>query len=159
VGLKSVWADGDWRVQIVFMDHELTNVVGKRVRYFQPRTGLPGMHKDLVHILGGELGGRVWPGTLATLISIYRVDRARAAEARAMLIEDMQRAYRITLARMRDDADVRSQFRATFIDPLRAWDAVVAIYRGSRIGARQRSQWKGRVRRVLSAHGMEESLI
>jgi hypothetical protein len=159
VGLRAVWAGGAWRVQIVFMDHELTNIVGKRTRHFHPRMALSGMHKDWVHILGGELGGRLWPGTLAVLASIYRVDRALAAEGRSLVIEEMRRAYRTVLGRMRDDSNVRSHFRRSFVDPLPAWDAVVAIYRASSVGARQRSQWKGRMRRVMSAYGLEESLI
>ena len=159
VGLRAVWADGAWRIQIVFMDHELTNIIGKRLRRFHPRTALPGMHKDWVHIVGGELGGRLWPGSLAVLAGIYRVDAAVAAEGRASVIEEMRRAYRVTLDRLHDDEGVRSHFRRTFVEPLTAWDAVVRLYRASRVGARQRSQWKGRMRRVMLAHGLEEPLI
>ena len=46
VGLKAVWIDGAWSVQVVFMDHELTNIIGKRLRHFHPRTALAGMHMD-----------------------------------------------------------------------------------------------------------------
>ncbi len=159
VGLKAIWADGAWRPQIVFMDHELTNIIGKRVRRFHPRTALPGMHKDWVHILGGELGGRLWPGSLAVLASIYRVDAVVRAMGRAGVIEEMRSAYHLTLERLRDDRDVRSQFRRSFVDPLLAWDAVLGLYRASWVGARQRSQWKGRMRRVMSDHQLEEPLI
>src|SRR5262245_26589851 len=159
VGLKAIWSDGVWRPQIVFMDHELTNIIGKRLRYFHPRTALPGMHKDWVHIVGGELGGRLWPGTIALLADIYRVNATVHAEGRASVIREMQRAYRVTLQRLRDDQPVRSHFRRTFLDPLLAWDVVVGLYRASRIGARQRSQWKGRMRRIMSAHGLDEPLI
>jgi hypothetical protein len=159
VGLRSAWTGGAWSVQIVFMDHELTNIIGKRMRYFHPRAALPGMHKDWVHIFGGELGGRLWPGCLAVLTDIYRIDAAVAAEGRAHLIKEILRAYRIALERLRDDAKVRAHFRRSFLDPLLAWDAVVGLYRASRVGARQRSQWKGRMRQVMSAHGLDEPLI
>jgi hypothetical protein len=159
VGLRAVWAEGAWRPQIIFMDHELTHVIGKRNRHFHPRTALPGMHKDLVHILGGQLGGHLRPGTLTVLADIYRVDRALAVEGRARVIDEMRRAYRITLARMRDDDAVRSHFRESFLDALPVWDAVVAIYRASRIGAIARSRWKGRMRRVMTSHGFDDSFI
>jgi hypothetical protein len=159
VGLKAVWSDGAWRPQIVFMDHELTNIVGNRLRHFHPRTALPGMHKDWVHILGGELGGQVRPGTIAVLADIYRVNGSIHAEGRAIVIGEMQRAYHLTLQRLRDDQSVRSHFRRSFVEPLLAWDVVVGLYRASRIGPRQRSQWKGRMRRIMSAHGLEEPLI
>ncbi len=159
VGLRAVWAEGAWQTQIVFMDHELTNIIGKRLRRFHPGTALPGMHKDWVHILGGELGGRLWPGSLAVLAGIYRVDAAVAAEGRASVIEEMRRAYRVALGRLRNDKEARSHFRRSVVDPLPAWDAVVGLYRASRVGARQRSQWKGRMRRIMLAHGLEEPLI
>jgi hypothetical protein len=159
VGLKAVWAGGAWRVQIVFMDHELTNIIGKRTRFFHPRSALPGMDKDLIHILGGKLGGRLWPGSLAVLAEIYGVDAATRAKGRESVIDEMRGAYHVTLRRLRVDAGVRSHFRRSFLDPLLAWDAVVGLYRSSRVGARQRSQWKGRMRRVMEAHGLEMPLI
>jgi hypothetical protein len=159
VGLKAVFTGGTWRPQIIFMDHELTSIVGKRWRHFHPRTALPGMHKDWVHIVGGKLGGQLWPGTVATLIDIYRVDAALADQGRASMIEEIRRAYRVTLARLRDDEDVRAHFRPSFLDPLLAWDAVIARYRASRVGARKRSKWKGRMRRVMETHGLDEPLI
>jgi hypothetical protein len=159
VGLRSVWTDGAWRVQIIFMDHELTNVVGKRIRHFHPRTGLPGMHKDLVHILGGELGGRLWPGCIAVLADIYRVDAAVAASARAGVTEEAGRAYRIVHRRLRDDAAVRSHFLPSFVDSVPAFDAVVRLYRASRLNARPRSRWKGAMRPIMTAHGLDEQLI
>jgi hypothetical protein len=157
VGLKAAWIDGAWTVQIVFMDHELTNIIGKHLRHFHPGTALAGMHKDMVHICGGWLGGRHRPGSLAVLADIYRIDAAGAAQGRAFLIKEMQQAYRATLESLR--GELRGHFRWTFVDPLLAWDEVVGLYRASRIGARQRAQWKGRMRRVMLARGLDEKLI
>jgi hypothetical protein len=98
------------------------------------------------------------PGSLAALADIYRIDAAGAVEGRAHLVKEMQWAYRKTLARLRDQ-ELRSHFRRTFVDPLLAWDEVVRIYRESRVGSRQRAQWKGRMRRVMLAHGLDEALI
>jgi hypothetical protein len=158
VGLKAVWIDGAWSVQVVFMDHELTNIIGKRLRHFHPRTALAGMHMDLVHICGGQLGGRLRLGSLALLIDIYRVDPAGAADGRALLIKQMRRAYRTTLERLSDEK-LRGHFRRTFIDSFLAWDEVVGLFRASRAGSRQRSQWKGRMRRVMKTYGLDEALI
>lgn len=159
VGLRAAWVEGAWRTQIIFMDHELTNLPGKEVRYFHPWRALPGMQQDLVHILGGQLGPRLRPGTLAVLAGIYRVDRALAVEGRAIVVDQMRHAYRATLQRMRNDGDLRSYFTDIFVDGLPAWDAVVAIYRASRVGALQRSRWKGRMRQVMSSYGLNERLI
>jgi hypothetical protein len=159
VGLRAAWVEGAWRTQIVFMDHELTSIPGKHVRYFHPWGALPGMQQDLVHILGGQLGSRLLPGTLAVLADIYRVDRALAVEGRAILVEQVRRAYRVTLRQMRNDGYLRSQFTDAFLDGLPAWDAIVAIYRASRVGALQRSRWKGQMRQVMSSYGLNERLI
>jgi hypothetical protein len=159
VGLRTVWAGGKWVVRIIFMDHELTNVIGKRMRHFHPETVLSGMHKDWVHIVGGRLGGVPRSGTVAALVAIYRADAALAARGRARMIEELRRAYRVTLARMRDDAQVRARFRESFLSALPAWDAVLGLYGASRIGARERARWKGAMRRIMTAHGLDESLI
>jgi hypothetical protein len=159
VGLRTVWADGAWVVRIIFMDHELTNIIGKRMRHFHPKAALSGMHKDWVHIVGGWLGGLPRTGTVATLVAIYRPDAALAARGHARMIEEMRRAYRLTLARMRDDADVRSRFRESFVDTVPAWDAVVGLYRASRLGARERARWKGQMRRVMAAYALDELLV
>jgi hypothetical protein len=159
VGLRAVWADGAWAVRIIFMDHELTNITGKRMRHFHPEAALSGMHKDWVHIVGGRLGGSPRTGSIPTLIAIYRPDAACAARGRAAMIEELRRAYRVTLARMRDDPDIRAQFRDSFVNAVPAWDAVVGLDRASRIGARARTRWKGEMRRVMAAHGLDEPLI
>src|SRR6202011_11266 len=83
VGLRAVWEDGKWEVRIIFMDHELTNITGKRMRHFHPKAALSGMHKDWVHIVGGWLGGVPRSGTVATLATIYRADAILAARGRA----------------------------------------------------------------------------
>jgi hypothetical protein len=159
VGLRAVWADGAWVVRIIFMDHELTNIIGQRMRHFHPKAALSGMHKDWVHIVGGHLGGLPRTGTVATLAAIYRPDTAFAALGRARMIEELRRSYRLTLAQIRDDADVRSQFRDSFVNTVPAWDTVVGLYRSSRVGARERARWKGQMRRVMATHGLDEPLV
>jgi len=159
VGLRAVWADGAWAIRIIFMDHELTNITGKRMRHFHPKAALSGMHKDWVHIVGGRLGGVPRSGTVAALVAVYRADAALAARGRARMIEELRRAYRVTLARVRDDAQVRARFRESFLSALPAWDAVLRLYDASRIGARERAGWKGAMRRIMAAHGLDESLI
>jgi hypothetical protein len=159
VGLRAVWADGAWVVRIIFMDHELTNITGTRMRHFHPAAALSGMHKDWVHILGGRLGEMPRAGSVPTLVAIYRPDAACAARGRAGMIEELRRAYRVTLARMRDDAELRAQFRDSFVNAVPAWDAVVGLDRASRMGARARARWKGQMRRVMAAHGLDEPLI
>jgi hypothetical protein len=159
VGLRVVWADGQWTVRMIVMDHELTNVIGKSMRHFHPGAALSGMHKDWVHIVGGRLGGLPRAGTVAALVAIYRPDAALAARGRACMIEELRRAYRITLARMRDDAALRAHFRDSFVSAFPAWDAVLRLYHASRVGARARARWKGAMRRVMAAHGLDEKLI
>jgi hypothetical protein len=159
VGLRVVWADGQWTVRIIFMDHELTNVIGKSMRHFHPEAALSGMHKDWVHIVGGRLGGLSRAGAVAALVAIYRPDAALAALGRARMIEELRRAYRITLARMRDDPALRARFRDSFVSAFSAWDAVLRLYHASRVGARERARWKGAMRRVMAAHGLDEKLI
>ena len=111
VGLRVVWADGQWTVRIIFMDHELTNVIGKSMRHFHSRS------RALRHAQG--LGAhRRWPARRTCHAPAPSPpwsrstvpDAALAALGRAHMIEELRRAYRITLARMRDDPDVARVF-------------------------------------------------
>jgi hypothetical protein len=112
-----------------------------------------------MHIMGSEPGRPPRRGSFAVLADIYRVDSALRAEGRTPLVDKMRRAYRFTVGRMRDDASIRAKFQDSFLNSLLAWDAAVGLYRASRICARQRARWKGRVRRMMSAYGLADPLI
>src|SRR5262249_8465691 len=118
-----------------------------------------GMYQDWMHIVGNAPGRTARRGSVTVLADIFRVDGALRSEARAALLDEMRRAYRFALRRLRDDAGMRAHFQETFPDSLLAWDAAVGLYRASRIGARQRARWKGRVRRMMQAYGLAEPLI
>jgi hypothetical protein len=50
VGLKSFWHDGQWQVEIVFMDHDDMYIVGNKYFYFHPNWSLTGMAEDEIYI-------------------------------------------------------------------------------------------------------------
>jgi hypothetical protein len=54
---------------------------------------------------------------------------------------------------------LRARFRDSFVSAFSAWDAVLRLYHASRVGARERARWKGAMRRVMAAHGLDEKLI
>jgi len=159
VGLRAVWADGAWSTRIVFMDHESTHMIAPRRRDFRPKRVMWGMYQDWMHIMGNAPGRTARRGSFTVLAEIFRVDGALRSEARVGLLDEMRRAYRGTLRRLRDDASMRAHFQESLPDSLLAWDAAVSLYRASRIGPRQRAQWKGRVRRMMEAYGFAEPLI
>jgi hypothetical protein len=159
VGLKPVWADGAWQVRIVFMDHEQTEVAGGRLHQFEPRLAVPGMHKDWAHILGGKIARQVWPGTLAVLGEIYRIDPARRLAARAALIQATRAAYRRTIAAMRQDPAVAGHFQPGFVAGVPAWDRIVAHYRARRGDLRARRAWPAALRRELRSLGLDTPAV
>ena len=56
-GVRSVWGRGQWRVKLLFMDHDDLHVMGTTAEAFQPRPYLHGMQADAHHIarLTGDL--------------------------------------------------------------------------------------------------------
>jgi hypothetical protein len=159
VGLRAVWANGTWSTEIVFMDHESTHMIANGRREFGSQRALPAIYGDWIQIMGTDPGRRPRRGSLAVLADIYRVDSALRVEGRIAIVDEMRRAYRFTFGRMRDDANMRANFRDSFLNSLLAWDAAVGIYRASRVSVGGRAQWKGRVRRMMSAYGLAEPLI
>src|SRR6185295_7715069 len=69
VGLKSVWEGGEWRVKIIFMDHDSVVIPGPQEKDFYARDALPEIRLDETY-LWGRPGSFL--GSVGHLRSIYR---------------------------------------------------------------------------------------
>jgi hypothetical protein len=139
VGLKASWRDGQWRVGIVFMDHD-DLIINEEA--FAPFLALPGMLEDERYV-GREM---------ACLERIYRVGNETALAGLTALREQAARAYRKTQEAVRSHPAVRDMFSPAFIERLGDWDVVVQRV----LGTPEKKAWKGAVRRLLRDRGYDE---
>jgi hypothetical protein len=63
VGLRSVWADGQWRVKLIFMDHDALSLPDADIGHFFAQTAMPAMLLDERHAWG-RANPVLFPGTL-----------------------------------------------------------------------------------------------
>ena len=157
VGLKSVRQDGEWRTRIIFMDHDDLTVAGSRYRYLWPSRELAGQYNDMVHILGGQFGEEVVPGSLAALGVIYQVSPELAEVGRKTLQETVRSAYRKTKAEIDRNPGFQALFYPDFVTFHRDFDHLYAGY--LQIGTDEAEDWATRTGEYLTSRGWGSELI
>jgi hypothetical protein len=123
VGLKSVWERGDWRVRIIFLDHDQLRVPSDG---FSPRDVLRGWRRDAAHILGEPGQGRKCVSDWLAII--YRVDSAIAKRGRKELFHAAIDAARLTRDRLANDPAVRAYFQPDCLTDASDWEAGAAAF-------------------------------
>jgi len=151
VGLKSFWQDGEWRVRIIFMDHDALAMPGPHDEKFYARGGIPNMEFDEIYIWERSKPKRFTRSEVGCLKRIYRIgdDAAAQISAQAVLKESYQKTQREILTNPR----LRSVFHKDFLDRLLDWDKLVEGYfrlKGNLSAARQ---WKKEMKKMLAAKG------
>ncbi len=157
VGLKSGWQDGEWRVRIIFMDHDDLAIAGKELLYFWPLRAVPGMMRDQVHIFGGPLAGSIVPGEIGTLGRIYRIGGELAAIVLQTMKDATKAAYDKTLAAFAASEDLRNLFLPDFVAQLDDLDKLAAGFLEA--GKAGEESWKLEASAYLRARGYPESLV
>jgi hypothetical protein len=151
VGLKSCWDGGQWRVKIIFMDHDSLVMPGPHDEKFYARGGLPNMAFDDSYIWGKASPAQFARSAVGRLQSIYRIaDNTQGqAEARAVL----KAAYRKTQREMLSNPKLRSVFHKAFLERLLDWDKLVGGHfrlNGDKAAAKR---WKKEMKEMLAAKG------
>jgi hypothetical protein len=151
VGLRAVWERGQWRVRVIFMDHDGMAIPGKDERDFQPASFARPAMNDYRHIFGGRLGDTDLPGELGALRRIYQPSAALERKAATVVRRSARSAYDATQAEFDTNDKLRALYGDRFATRLRDWDRVAAGYlRASRA---QRDAWESETRATLSTRG------
>ncbi len=149
VGIRSVWVDGQWRVKLVFMDHDALTLPDQEIGHFFAQNALPGMLLDERHIWG-KANPALFPTSLVGyLIGIYRIDASLEAEARYIAETELRAAYKKTQHAVLNDRKLQAFVSETFVSRLLDWDEFVAGHLGSKKG------WKTRMKRIFKEKGYE----
>jgi hypothetical protein len=156
VGLKSQWRDGDWRVRIIFMDHDDLVVPGIQLRHFHPSRAVPGMMRDQAYVFGGPLAGSVIEGECGALAKIYRVGDELSETGMNALRRELAAAYHKTQSAMTEDAELRALFFPEFLERLGDFDRLVAKF--LQTDAAFEMQWKSQAAAYLSEKNYPDDL-
>ena len=155
VGLRSYWNGDEWKVRIIFMDHDDLFIGGKTHQTFRPLRAMKGTFGDWAHIWGGLLGTIVRPGALGLLGQIYRVSPELAAEG-ADILRTATLAARAKAARaIASNPEVRRVFFPSFLANLKDWNDIAFAYAH---GPRPAS-WKKEIATTLHARGYDSTAV
>ncbi|HEV2989712.1 MAG TPA: hypothetical protein VG759_14810 [Candidatus Angelobacter sp.] len=88
-GLKNRWHDGDWRVRIIFMDHDCLHSPDPEQADFHAAAVMAGTMQDEIHIFGHALPHRDNIGAVTCLQEIYRTPKTVAREGMRSLRRTM----------------------------------------------------------------------
>jgi hypothetical protein len=153
-GLRSVWKDGRWQVELVFMDHDSLSFASIGTHTYRPRDSVANASKDGKHIFGGVYGKNYRVrGELGLLRKIYRVGSLVERRGIAMFRAAMKRAYDRTHEAIRENPELTKLFQQPFIEKLRDWDELVTSYLGTPKSRPALTAWKAASHIHLTARG------
>lgn len=127
-GLRSVFEGGEWRIRIIFMDHDSLAFASRYEKSYSPRPSVRAATRDARFILGEYFGGtRPVRGEIDFLRDIYRVSRTTERRGLQALREAMKSAYDKTQHAMRNDPEVRKMFEREFIEASTKCSATLGV--------------------------------
>lgn len=156
VGLKSVWDSGEWRVKIIFMDHDSVVIPSPQDRDFYSREALPEMRLDETY-LWGRSGSRL--GTVGHLRSIYRTSDDLHQQGQGLARISMKKAYKKTQHDLSSNPKLQMLFDHVFVERILDFDKLVKGYLRINPNTEAISKWKGQQREILTAKAYEDHEI
>jgi hypothetical protein len=156
VGLKSFWESGQWKVKIIFMDHDSVVIPNPDDKNFLARDALPEMILDETYLWGRP--GFVL-GTIGHLRDIYRASDELHQQGQELARIALKKAYKKTQRKLLSDPKLRAFFDQVFLERLLDWDELVKGYLRIKPDTGAGSSWKEKQRAVLAESGYEEHEI
>ncbi|HEY2964043.1 MAG TPA: hypothetical protein VGJ37_16605 [Pyrinomonadaceae bacterium] len=150
VGLRTVWEAGEWRVKLIFMDHDGLSLPELEHGHFFAQNALPGILLDERHVWG-RANPELFSGTLVgCLQSIYRTSARLEKQAQAVAESELKAAYKKTQRTLESNRTLRAFFSDTFLGRLFDWDDFVSGYLSGR-GKR----WQSEMKQLFAKKGYE----
>jgi hypothetical protein len=153
VGLRSVWERGEWRVRIIFMDHDTLYFPSRGEKNFYPHATLGGIRSDEEYVQGCWIKDKSLRHVPDCLTAIYRVSEKVREQGRDEFRQALRAAYLKTHEAMAENEGFEEFFNKTFLERIRDWDEVVSLY------MKKRKTWKTSARRLLKRKGYDEKMI
>jgi hypothetical protein len=153
VGLRSFWDTGQWKVKIIFMDHDALWIPGSNDKNFIAANVLPEMALDERYIWGGTNAAQFATSEVGYLRNIYRVSEDLGQKGQALAHQKLKKAYRKTQRALSTDPKLRALFNEQFIKRLPDWDTFVRGYLPLNGNESTTTNWKKEMKKTLAAKG------
>lgn len=153
VGLKSYWESGEWKVKIIFMDHDALAIPDYSVQNFIAQNALPEMFVDERYIWGGTNAAQQSTSAVGYLRCIYRINDAIFERGQALASRVLREAYRKTQHGLLTNPQLRALFNDQFVSRLADWDTFVTGYLQLNGDRKTAEAWKKKMKKALAAKG------
>lgn len=158
VGLKSYWDSGEWKVKIIFMDHDAVTLHGPSEHFFWADSAIPTMALDESYIWGRN--PRHFPGSeLGYLQRIYRIGKTMDKKGDALARQSLKEAYAKTRCALQTNQRLRSMFHKRFLERLLDWDIFVNGYLAMNNHQAANKRWKEKMKDRLVANGYKAGAV
>jgi hypothetical protein len=153
VGLKSYWGSGEWKVKIIFMDHDALAIPDHSVQNFLAQNALPEMFLDERYIWGGTNAAQFSTSAVGFLRCIYRISDEVFEQGQVSASKVLREAYRKTQEALLTNPKLRAIFNDQFVKRLPDWDTFVTGYLQLNGDRKAAAAWKRKMKRALAAKG------
>lgn len=157
VGLKSFWERGEWRVRIIFMDHDAVTIPGPSESIFWADTGIPTMVTDESYIW--RRSSHFAKSEVGHLQRIYRIGPEVDRKSQALARRTLKKAYAKTRQELLTNQPLRSLFHEQFLERLLDWDTFVTGYLQMNKHKSAKTRWKKKMKDMLAAKGYRNGAV
>ncbi len=159
VGLKSYWSDGEWKVKLIFMDHDNLFLIGSDRADFHPRVAMRAMSSDERFIRGTMRKTDTAKSEWHCLERIYRVGERLIGQGQNCFCGAMETAYRKAQDELANNRTLQEMFPASISKRSRDWDTIVACYIKARTNPSAIAAWKQEAATFLGNEGYKKASI
>ncbi|HWN11931.1 MAG TPA: hypothetical protein VNO50_22070 [Pyrinomonadaceae bacterium] len=153
VGLKSYWHNGEWKVRVIFMDHDAMVLSGPGDGQFYAKGALPNMTIDERYIWGRSNPKRFARSALGYLQGLYHIENEMDAQGQRIIQTALKDAYKKTQNQLLTNEKLRPLFSRVFIERLLVWDTLVDGYFQMNGDRPANARWKREMRKMLAGKG------
>jgi hypothetical protein len=141
VGLKAVFRGGEWRVELISMDHDNLHVAWSEDVELDPAFVLAANVKDEIALLGGPYKGAQVRGSLELLGDLYRASEAGRMAARSFFFAAARQAFTRSAAALEPGGAAAGLFAPAFLEELSRWRQAVAEFLAHGAAPEDRPAW------------------
>ncbi len=159
VGLKSFWDSGQWKVKLIFMDHDAVEIPDASESNFYADGGIPTMALDEVYIWGGRSLQHFANSELGYLQRIYRIGSNADRKGGNLAERTLKDSYEKTRQALLDNQQLRPLFHKQFLERLLDWDTFVEGYLQMNNHKAADTRWKKKMTDMLAAKGYKNGAV
>lgn len=159
VGLRSVWANGQWQLKVIFMDHDNLNLADSSVKDFQSLGAHASTSLDELYIWGIYDGVRHAVSAVDCLETIYRPGQATIQQGRDSLHTAMAEAYQKAHSELASNAKLKQYFHPSFVERIRDWDTIVSSYLQIKDDPARLATWKDEMTEKFMQRGYDKNVV